>query len=110
NIVYVKWLEDLRCKLFEQIFPIESLLKENLYPVVISTNIIYKNQLKISDKPVGKIWIDGVSHNIMKLKIEYMINDKKCAIAEQRCILMNLKNIMMDKSKLKILYSETGDL
>ena len=57
NIVYVKWLEDLRCKLFEQILPIDNLLYWNLYPVVTSTNIVYKKQLKLNDNLIGSISI-----------------------------------------------------
>ena len=72
NIVYVKWLEDLRCKLFEKILPIDNLLYLNLYPVVTSTNIVYKKQLKLSDKPVGSIWIENIQHNMMILKFNFM--------------------------------------
>ncbi len=34
NIVFVRWLEELRVKLFEQTLPIVDLIKENKFPVV----------------------------------------------------------------------------
>lgn len=106
NIVYVKWLEDLRCKFFEQFFPIDSLLAQNLYPVITSTNISYKRQLKLGDKPTGFIWTQDIKHNVMTLKIKFIINEKICVQAEQKCILLNLKNGKMDK---KILSSSLTD-
>lgn len=52
NIVYVRWIEQLRTKLFNQYFNLQELLSNNLYPVVISTNITYKKALKLFNKPV----------------------------------------------------------
>lgn len=103
NIVYVKWLEDLRYKLFEKILPIENLLYWNLFPVVTSTNITYKKQLKLSDKVTGNIWIENVKHNMMILKFNFILAEETCAFAEQKCVLMNLKNGTMDKERLKSL-------
>jgi acyl-CoA thioester hydrolase len=103
NIVYVKWLEDLRIKLFEQIILIDVLLKENLYPVVISTNIIYKKQLIITDKPLGNIGVENIAHNIMNLKFEFISNYKTCVVAVQKCILMDIKSATMNKGRLKTL-------
>jgi len=103
NIVYVKWLEDLRLKLFNQILPVDRLLSLNLYPVVTSTKIVYKKQLKLSDKPSGLIWIENIQHDMMILKYNFLKGEVICAFAEQKCVLMNLKKGIMDKEKLKSL-------
>ena len=106
NIVYVKWLEDLRCKLFEQILPIDQLLNMNLYPVVVSTNIEYKKQLKLNECPTGIIRIENIQHNMIFLKMDFLSENKICATASQKCVLMNLKSGTMDKSKLKSLEAQ----
>ncbi len=103
NIVYVKWLEDLRLKLFNQILPIDKLLSRNLYPVITSTKIVYKKQLKISDKLSGFIWIENFQHNMLMLKYNFMKGEDVCTFAEQICVLMNLKKGTMDKKILKSL-------
>jgi len=103
NIVYVKWLEDLRFKLFNQILPIDRLLYLDLYPVVTSTKIAYKKQLKLSDKPLGLIWIENIQHDMMVLKYNFMKGKVICSFAEQKCVLINLKKDIMDKEKLKSL-------
>ena len=105
NIVYIKWLEDLRCKLFSQFFPVENLLEEDLYPVVTSTKIDYKKQLKLGNKPTGTVQAEFLGHGLMQLKFRFINNDKVCAAAEQKCVLMNLKTGLMDKRKFKSLQS-----
>lgn len=97
NIVYVKWLEDLHFKLFNQILPIDKLLFEDLYPVVTSTKIIYKKQLILCDKPSGFIWIENIQHNMLMLKYKFLKDVDVCAFAEQKCVLMNLKKIQWIK-------------
>jgi acyl-CoA thioester hydrolase len=103
NIVYIKWLEDLRCKLFEQILPIDTLLCRDLYPAVISTNITYKKQVKLSDRLAGFIWVENIRHNIMTLKFNFISSGNICAFAEQKCVIMNLEKGTMDKKRLNLL-------
>ncbi len=101
NIVYVKWLEDLRTKLFDQMFSVNMLLEDDLYPVVISTNIIYKKQLKYGKTPTGQIWVEYIRHNMMMLKVNITYGINIYTIAEQKCVIMDLKQGIIDKEKLK---------
>ncbi len=103
NIVYIKWFENLRTKLFKEHFNLKALLSTNLYPVVISTNIKYKKFLKLFDKPVGLISFVSCNHGIIKLKYEIKINGKIAALGEQTCVLMDLKTGKMVKEKLEVL-------
>ena len=105
NIVYVKWLEDLRIKLFSQLLPLENLINEKLYPVVTSTVIHYKKQLKLGDKPCGTMLIDFVKHGVMNLKFSIANNGNISAYGEQKCVLMNTETGLMDKEKLKCVFS-----
>ena len=45
NNVFIKWFEDLRIKLFNEHFMLPKLLSNNIYPVVVSTEIFYKKFL-----------------------------------------------------------------
>lgn len=103
NIVYVKWLEDLRNRLFSSLLPVENLINERLYPVVTSTNINYKKQLKLGDKPVGTMVIEYIKHGLINLKFQFISDGKICAFGEQKCVLMNLDTGLMDKNKLKFI-------
>jgi acyl-CoA thioester hydrolase len=101
NIVYVRWFEDLRTKLFNIYFNLQDLLSNNFYPVVISTDINYKKSLRLFDKPVGIMSIECFNHGIIVLKTEIKINGKIAAYGKQKCLLMNLKTGKMDKEKIK---------
>jgi acyl-CoA thioester hydrolase len=103
NIVYIKWFEDLRTELFNNYFNLQDLISNNLYPVVVSTNIVYKKYLTLFDKPVGIMSIECCKHSIITLKIEIKLEEKIAAFGEQKCVLMNLKTGKMEKEKLKIL-------
>lgn len=99
NVVYIRWLEDLRIKLFENINSINSLLESGFYLVVVSTQIKYKKQLKYSDKPTAQMHIDFIKHGILNLKFEFALNGNQIAVGEQKCVLMDLKNGTMNKQK-----------
>ncbi len=103
NIVYIKWLEDLRNEIFDKMLPIDHLLCWHLYPVVISTEITYKKQLKLNDNPAGYVYVENIKHNIMTLKFKFTNGNDICAAAEQKCVLMNLQKGTLDKEKLKSL-------
>lgn len=97
NIVYIRWLEDLRRKLFDNCITIKKLLENNYYPVVASTSIKHKRQIKLFDQPVARMWVDGIEKKIISLKAEIMLKDKTAAIAEQKCVIYNLKDNKMEK-------------
>jgi acyl-CoA thioester hydrolase len=103
NIVYIRWFEELRIKLFNKYFNLKDLLANNLYPVVISTNITYKKSLNLFDKPVGILNLMCCNHGIITLKIEIKLEEKLAAFGEQKCVLMNLTTGKMNREKLTFL-------
>ena len=96
NIVYVRWLEDLRSKILDSRYPLSGLLERDLYPVVTATQIHYKNQLKLGDKLRGTIRIESIRHGVMNLKVVFRNEDVVVATADQSCVLMNLQTGKMD--------------
>ncbi len=104
NIVYIRWLEDLRNMLFKKMFDFNNVLTKEYYPVIISTSIKYKKQLKLFDMPLGNIKLVDYNHGVMNLKIEIKLNDNIAASADQKCVLINLKTSKM------ILQKELNEL
>ncbi len=102
NIVYIRWIEDLRSKLLGSCCPVDELLRRNLYPVVTTTQIRYKNQLKMGDNPKGCIRIESIKHGLMQLKVVFQRNEVVIATAEQDCVLMNLQTGEMDKKAMEV--------
>jgi len=90
NIVYIKWFEDLRIKLFNKYFNLPELLSNNLYPVVVSTEVFYKKFLKLFDKPIGVMYIESFNHGIITLNTEIKLNSEIVTIGKQKCTLLDL--------------------
>lgn len=91
NIVYVRWLEDLRNKLFEKIFDFKKLIEAKYYPVVIFTEINYKRQIKLFEEPEGVMWIYNKSHGVYFLEAKITVDNVTAALAIQRCVILDLK-------------------
>ena len=99
NIAYVRWIEDLRIKLFDKLCNLSRIFAQKYYPVVISTNIEYKNQIKLFDKPLGIIEISDYKYGIFTLDIKILLKNKIFATAQQRCIIFDLMNCKMIRDK-----------
>lgn len=91
NIVYVRWLEELRVSLFNKYIPISWLLNRQMFPVVAATSINYKKQLMLDDLPYGRMWIEKMYKGIFILKAEISVDKKCAAIATQKCVIINMK-------------------
>ena len=87
NIVYVRWLEDLRNLFFSKFISFENLLEENLYPVIASTNIRYYKQIKLFDELKGFLWLEKISRVILNFSAEFIVDNLVAASAEQRCVI-----------------------
>jgi acyl-CoA thioester hydrolase len=92
NIVYVRWLEDLRLEMLSSFFPLAEQLEQGFAPVVLQTTINYKQAINITDRPIGKMWIESLASLRWVVGAEISIADKVSAIAQQTGIFINLQN------------------
>ncbi len=95
NIVYVRWLEDLRNEFLNHHFGFEEKIKEGLYYVVVSTSIRYKRQLNLGDKPSGTIRLVSSEKGILIFAMKIFLDGRTVALAEQKCVLYDLKSSRM---------------
>ncbi len=92
NIVYVRWLEDLRLEMLACHFPLDEQLKNGIAPVIVQTKVDYKQPIKISDFPSGKMWIKTMEALRWTVNAEIVVNDKVAALGEQVGIFVDLQN------------------
>lgn len=92
NIVYVRWLEDLRLEMLARHFPLDEQIKDGIAPVIIQTKIDYKQPIKLADKPSGKMWIKTLETLKWTVNAQILVNDKVAALAEQVGIFIDLQN------------------
>ena len=85
NIVYVRWLEDLRMELLRRHFPAGEMLRRNLLPVVARTEIDYRLSLRFLDRCTGRMRVTELGRTSAKLHAEFR-NGDNLLVAEARQI------------------------
>jgi acyl-CoA thioester hydrolase len=91
NLVYVRWLEDLRLKMLaENYTALPELILTGIAPVLTNTDIHYHRQLTIHDRAVGKMWVAELG-NLRCIVAAEIFNGEHCvARAKQTVIFINL--------------------
>jgi acyl-CoA thioester hydrolase len=96
NIVFIRWLEDMRLLWLAKYLPLEELTENNLFPVIRSTNIEYKRQLKMFDRLNAVTYLFKMERNLIwTLRTEFRSDNKISAIAEQKGVAFDLNNNTM---------------
>lgn len=90
NIVYIRWLEDLRLSLLDTYLPLNTLMEKGIAPVVMRTTIEYRRPVKLFDKPVGRMWAGEIGNVKGILLAEFSVNGVVVAAAEQVGIFVRL--------------------
>lgn len=108
NIVYIRWLEDLRLKMLELYQPLEQLMAKGYCPIVDSTQIKYKKALKMCDRPVGKMWMPKLGRLRCTLQAEIYLNDQIVTSATQTGFFINLQTMrpMAIPGDIKEIYAQ----
>ncbi|NOG99025.1 MAG: acyl-CoA thioesterase [Ignavibacteriae bacterium] len=96
NVVYIRWLEDMRLLWLEKFLPLEELTENKLFPVIRSTHIEYKRQLKMFDKVKAVTYLSKMERELIwTLRTEFLVDNKFSAIAEQKGVAFNLETNKM---------------
>lgn len=111
NIVYVRWLEDLRMAMIisRHQIPLMALIQQGIGPAIISTSIQYRRPLRLGDPVVGHAWFSRMDRRKAVISYEFRSNDQLAAKAEQTGVFVRLDNFRlapMPKSWLEI-YERT---
>jgi acyl-CoA thioester hydrolase len=84
NIVYIRWLEDLRLVMLDTHFsPLTTLLQSGVCPVLLRTQIDYRRAIMISDKPAGEMWVSNCTPVKWVLSAEISVRGRTAALAQQ---------------------------
>lgn len=81
NIVYVRWLEDLRMELLHQHSELRSLLGRNLMPVVVRTEIDYRASLRFHDECIGHMHVAAIGRTSATMRAVFH-NQRGATVAE----------------------------
>jgi acyl-CoA thioester hydrolase len=90
NIVFIRWLEDLRLGLLEQAYPLIQALAEDVAPILLATRISYRRPVTIADPLLGRMRVAGLSRVRWRLAAEFTVKGALHAEAEQEGLFMRL--------------------
>jgi acyl-CoA thioester hydrolase len=90
NIVFIRWLEDLRLGLMAQAYPLIRALAEDVAPILLATRITYRRPVTIADPLVGRIRVAGLGRVRWRLAAEFTVGEALHVEAEQEGLFMRL--------------------
>ena len=90
NIVFIRWLEDLRLELMDRAYKLTRALADDIAPVLLSTEIHYRRPVMIADALVGRMRIKELRRVRWRLAAEFAVGGVLCAEAEQQGLFMRL--------------------
>ncbi|MGH7047845.1 MAG: acyl-CoA thioesterase [Stellaceae bacterium] len=90
NIVFIRWLEDLRLGLMAEAYPLNRALAEDVAPVLVATRITYRRPVTITDALVGRMRVADLGRVRWRLAAEFMVTGTVHAAAEQEGLFMRL--------------------
>ncbi|HKW53789.1 MAG TPA: thioesterase family protein [Stellaceae bacterium] len=90
NIVYIRWLEDLRLAMMEEAYPIARALAEDVAPILLETKIAYERPVTIHDVLKGRMWATEMGRVRWHLAAEFVVGDMLHARAEQVGLFIRL--------------------
>ncbi|HMT19730.1 MAG TPA: thioesterase family protein [Promineifilum sp.] len=93
NIVYFRWLEDLRSELLVDVLPIDEILATGISPILTHSEIDYRRPVRISDNVAGRMWVDDLSRTRWTLAAEIVVEEGICATARQSGYFANLRTL-----------------
>lgn len=72
NIVYVRWLEDLRSELLHAAFTPDAIRESKLMPVIVRTEINYRASLRFEDRCTGLMRVAEIGRTSLKLDASFV--------------------------------------
>ncbi len=93
NIVYFRWLEDMRSEILADVLPIDEILATGISPILTKTVIEYRLPVRIGDEVVGQMWVSDLSRTRWTLSAEISVGGRMCTAAYQSGYFADLKTL-----------------
>lgn len=90
NIVYIRWLEDLRFKMLAEYYPLEEQMQQGFAPILTRTNIQYKRAVRLFEPVVGAMWVSSIGAARILLASTFTVNGEMSADVQQEATFAEL--------------------
>lgn len=93
NIVYLRWLEDMRLDLFEKYFSLKTFLAHRCTMVLAETKIQYKRPIRLFQKPVATMWIESLRASSLEFRAEIYLDEVLATAASHIGVFVDLEDM-----------------
>ena len=93
NVVYVRWLEDLRVELMRRHCPMRQLVEGGMAAVVAETHVRYRKPVRLFDAPTGRAWSSEMGRVSCVLHFEIVADGQVCTEATQRVMFVDMNTM-----------------
>ena len=108
NIVYVRWMEDLRLAMLDAYLPLDEQMAEGIAPAILKVEIEYKRAIQIHDEVVATMWLSGLEKLRFEVTAEFRANGHIAAVGRQEGCFISLstKRPVRPPAKLVTMFRE----
>ncbi len=92
NIVYLRWLEDLRLEILKRKFPLARQLEQGIAPILVKTTIEYRRPIRMFQEVKGEMWMRDLTERKWVLEARFYADGEETTRAEQTGVFVNLSS------------------
>ena len=113
NMVYIRWLEDLRTALLvASHYPIEAMLADGFTPILTQTEIAYQRPVRFGDTVTGRMWLSHLGRTKWTVQAEIVTREHTAVTATQHGYFADLKTLRPIRvpEQLRALYNARAEI
>lgn len=92
NLVYMRWLEDLRLEILAQTYSVAEMLQDGIGPILTRTEMDHLWPTRYGDKVIGRMWVTNVTRVRWTVQAEIEANGKTVVSASQTGYFSDMKS------------------
>lgn len=93
NAVTIRWLEDLRTALIQDVYPIETMLADGMSPILTKTEIEYHLPVRFGEEVTGLMWVSNLSRVRWTVEAEIKVGEQVRTFARQQGYFADLETL-----------------
>lgn len=93
NLVYIRWLEDLRLQLLAESMPMERMLAGRFSPILTRTDIEYRKPVRLGEEIYGHMWVQDLGRTRWSVRGQITRGEVIAASARQYGYFADLETL-----------------
>jgi acyl-CoA thioester hydrolase len=90
NIVYVRWIEDLRLEMLSRYLPYDQLVADRISPVLMRTEVEYLKPVHMFESVLGEVWLARLEKIKMMMEFRFTVDGEVRATGRQEGLFISM--------------------